>query len=457
MKYFNLIILTLLLATGLQAQTADEAIQYSNLEIGGTARTIGLAGAYGAVGADFGGLSTNPAGLGFYRRSELIFSPSLQVTKNEASYLNSLSNETGYGFAFSNIGWVSNLVKAKEGKNNGLVGASMALGINRLNSYFDQRYVEGTNDQAMDNFTDNYITSPLGNTTVLHQEISNVRGGSNEVVLGLGMNYSHKFYLGAQLGIPYLRYNSQINYVETDLNNEVIGFDKIDVREALNTSGVGINGKFGLIYRHSALWRAGLAIHTPSLMSLNDEYGERIDYTSDNESGQTTETSLDDFENNFTYLLKTPGKIVASGAFFPNNKGFISVDYELQNFSNARYDNASSDVNVNNQAFFSQVNQQISNDYGWGHKIKVGVEYAPDIFRFRAGYAFQSSPLKTSSLGAPNHILSAGIGVRTRYVMVDLGYATSANQYDYRLFTLGSAAEINKRQNQVVLSLGFHL
>ena len=41
----------------------------------GTARFSAMAGAYGGLGADFTALSYNPAGIGFYQFSELIFTP----------------------------------------------------------------------------------------------------------------------------------------------------------------------------------------------------------------------------------------------------------------------------------------------------------------------------------------------------------------------------------------------
>jgi len=43
----------------------DDALLYSRLGPSGTARTLGIGGANVALGADFGNLTSNPAGLGF--------------------------------------------------------------------------------------------------------------------------------------------------------------------------------------------------------------------------------------------------------------------------------------------------------------------------------------------------------------------------------------------------------
>ena len=49
------------------AQNEEDALRYSNLHFGGTARYIGVSGAFGALGADISVLSVNPAGMARYK------------------------------------------------------------------------------------------------------------------------------------------------------------------------------------------------------------------------------------------------------------------------------------------------------------------------------------------------------------------------------------------------------
>ena len=56
------------------SQSLSDALRYSTTYAGGTARTVGAGGAFGALGGDFGALSINPAGLATYRSSEITFS-----------------------------------------------------------------------------------------------------------------------------------------------------------------------------------------------------------------------------------------------------------------------------------------------------------------------------------------------------------------------------------------------
>ena len=76
MHKFFLTLLSVSLFYYSNAQTEIDALRYSRNDIVGTARFSAMAGAYGALGADFTTLSYNPAGIGFYQFNELTFTPS---------------------------------------------------------------------------------------------------------------------------------------------------------------------------------------------------------------------------------------------------------------------------------------------------------------------------------------------------------------------------------------------
>ena len=62
-----LLLLALLPAWMMQAQTSYEAAVLLDTELSGTARYVGMGGAMGALGADMSTMSTNPAGTALYR------------------------------------------------------------------------------------------------------------------------------------------------------------------------------------------------------------------------------------------------------------------------------------------------------------------------------------------------------------------------------------------------------
>lgn len=67
------------LACSTWAQNETDALRFSTLTQGGTARSNGMANAFGALGADPVAVAINPAGLGLYRTSEISFTPALDV------------------------------------------------------------------------------------------------------------------------------------------------------------------------------------------------------------------------------------------------------------------------------------------------------------------------------------------------------------------------------------------
>ena len=70
------------------AQDEADALRYSRLQFGGSARTLGIGGANVALGADYGSVSSNPAGLGLYQKSEIQITPGFGVSSGDGQMLN---------------------------------------------------------------------------------------------------------------------------------------------------------------------------------------------------------------------------------------------------------------------------------------------------------------------------------------------------------------------------------
>ena len=84
----NIISFSLLLfgMGSIQAQNDVDAIRFANTIPGGTARNIGAGSIMGAIGGDMGGISSNPASLGLFRRSEFSLSPSMAFMKTKTNF-----------------------------------------------------------------------------------------------------------------------------------------------------------------------------------------------------------------------------------------------------------------------------------------------------------------------------------------------------------------------------------
>ncbi|PKK36894.1 hypothetical protein BWI96_08340 [Siphonobacter sp. SORGH_AS_0500] len=72
----------------------------------GSARMQAMGGTHTAIGADVSNISGNPAGLGFYTRSELSISPMFSQRNNSSQYINSTQNANANQFALGNFGVV---------------------------------------------------------------------------------------------------------------------------------------------------------------------------------------------------------------------------------------------------------------------------------------------------------------------------------------------------------------
>ena len=79
MKKYILIALVTSFTLGAWAQNEQDALRFSQTFYGGSSRTMSKGGAFGALGGDFGALSTNPAGVAKYRQGEFSFTPSLSL------------------------------------------------------------------------------------------------------------------------------------------------------------------------------------------------------------------------------------------------------------------------------------------------------------------------------------------------------------------------------------------
>lgn len=72
----------------------EDALRYSQAKTSGSARMQALGGGYSALGGDATNAYTNPAGLGFYNRSELSITPIFNSLKTSSSYIGSTTQSS---------------------------------------------------------------------------------------------------------------------------------------------------------------------------------------------------------------------------------------------------------------------------------------------------------------------------------------------------------------------------
>ncbi len=159
-----------------QAQTANDALFYMRQNPSGTARTLGLAGANVSLGADFGNLTSNPAGLGFYTKSEVTLTPGVgfgtdkarqiansAVSGNQFSSLSQNANSfhiTSAGVVFANR-------RLDSDQSSEWRGGAFALGFTRLADFNQSFRYQSTTDDNHSYFQ--RLREPYGNSDYASQ------------------------------------------------------------------------------------------------------------------------------------------------------------------------------------------------------------------------------------------------------------------------------------------------
>jgi len=472
-----------------KAQNFYEALRYSQTQPGGTARGLATGSAFGALGGDYTSVGINPGGLGIYRNSEFFISLNINNTVSQSNFGNS-SSESKVNFHPASYGMVYSLKFAdtkKSVKNAKWIGMNFAVGMNRIANFNSERHYENYNDAesllpilaselnglnpdevnyenasfesvlAYATYLVNptFFDSTLYNSVTDGQEIGkmvsvNTRGRMDELALAAAANYNDKLYFGATLGIPFVNYEEDIFYTEFDKDNANDGFDNFHLDHRLRTWGSGVNLKLGAVYRASDWVRIGAALHTPTLLGLNDNYFAYME--SDIDTVDYADQSPD---GRYNYRIITPLKAVGSLAFIIKQNGFISVDYEYADFSKSHY-------NLQNgyQSYETTLNNSINSSLNATHTVRVGAEAViKKDFRLRAGYNYSTNPLSTTIQNAvpeddrTYQSFSGGAGYRGKKFNLDFAYVRSTTDNSVMLAnTIVSADKLTR--NNYVLTFG---
>src|ERR1043166_3619876 len=128
MKPYVFGLLSMLCSGVVIAQNEDDVLRYERTGLIGSARVLGAGGAWGAVGADFSSIAINPAGLGFYRRSEFMGSLGLSSNSANTNFLGSGVSSGKTYVTIPNLGLVLNWSDGSKKRSSGvsLISASFS-------------------------------------------------------------------------------------------------------------------------------------------------------------------------------------------------------------------------------------------------------------------------------------------------------------------------------------------
>jgi hypothetical protein len=493
MKKISLIISAILyVSAGVFAQNVDDALRYSQVFYGGTARFMSMGGAFTALGGDISSLSQNPAGLGVFRSSEITLTPQLMYNKTSASF-NGLTEDYLYNFNLNQAGIVSNVIS--NNNTTGLITFNFGYSFNKTNNFYQSILIQGKNsessmadywtgisgglykDELGDNVPDAAIafdawvidTLPGSNTqygTVYSnygdnppsrygQEVRRMityDGFTGEHAISFGGNYSNKIFFGGTFGISQLRYASYYQHSESTDLNLASKFKNFTYVNYFDNSGTGYNFKLGVIIKPVETLRIGLAFHSPTWYHISE-------YMYDNISSNFSDGGHYEYSNNpnrYEYGLTTPFRFLAGAAVQIKKVALLSVDYEFADYSSASFHQTGDGYDYNEK------NMNIKSSLKSVNNFRAGGEYRLGNIYFRAGYGYYGKAFKQ---GEDNENLdytsfSFGTGFRERNISIDFGYTHNSYSQKYYLYPLDSSydpalANLDSTQNMFTLTFGY--
>jgi hypothetical protein len=461
-KYSLSLLLTLWFCLPLFSQNASDALRYSQIIYGGTARFQGLGGAFGAVGADFSTLATNPAGLGLYKGSEFTITPSVYISNTASDYNGYSGSVTKGNFALGDVGVIFSIPAPKKNVG-GFKNFNLGFGLNRQNDFNNNMFMQGINNTSsmMTDWVNTlnrqflspeninvkypfdialatnsnliYLSDSINrkyandapNGGVDQQKMVYTYGSINEFDISFGTNYDDKLYFGATIGIPFIRYFENDQYQEIKINNSIPYFSALSYNQSIETHGTGVNFKLGVIYRPANWVRIGAAIHAPTYYAMRDIWSSSMYARFDSVLQSNTQYSP---IGNYNYQMLTPFRAIGSVAFIIGQLGLISADYEYANYNQARFYSADSYV-------FDNVNTEIVNSYTAPVNIRCGTEWRIQDFRIRGGFSYTGKPYENINTNyGERYSASGGVGYRGRYLFVDLTYVWSQTKQEYYFY-----------------------
>ena len=469
----------------LLSQNASDALRYSRIFYGGTSRFQGMGGAFGALGADFSVIATNPAGLGIYKSSEISISPSLSINPTSSEYNGVTGDDTKSNFALGNFGFVFTIKPDKTNKSGGFQSFNIALGMNRQNDFNSRIFMKGLNNSSsmMTDFVNilnnqlhltsdeinqqypfdialarnanliyfdsvtNRFANDAPNGGVYQQKSVTTSGSINEFDLSFGGNYNDKLYFGATIGIPSIRYFENTQYQEFKERASIRYFQSLTYNQSIETHGTGINLKVGVIYRPANWVRIGVSIHTPTYYgNMRDSWSSDMSASFDSLNSTPQSSPLGYYD----YQMVTPFRAIGSLAFIVGQYGLISAEYEYANYDQARF------YSTESQAF-NDVNDDIKANYKAPLNIRFGTEWKIQDFRLRGGFGYYGEPYQSGINSGKKLIASGGLGYRGKHFFTDIAYVWTQTKQEYYFYdkTLVNPSYNTLSSNTVIATFGF--
>lgn len=476
MKKVSLLMLAATFSFGMvYAQNEMDAYKFSRNDLTGTARSVAMGGAFGALGGDISGIAINPAGIGVYQKSEIVTTINFQNTKSQTELNAGKLSENKFKFTFDNLAFVGvfplnndvapflnvgfsyNRLKsfdrtyrmmgdytesmtdymASRATYNGVSSSSISLADNDATSVWNSQdwlTTLGYNGFLINETSSGKYSSAIPSTPVSSDLYVREKGYISSYDFNIGTSFSDVFNIGATITMTDINYRLYSQYTEyvLDGNNAISDNRRFDLYNWNRTDGTGWQVKAGVIVKPVQALRIGLAYHSPTWYKMTDHFAADLDHNLSGVSGMPSDYktgTVMSYNGNedavYDYELRTPDKWTVSLAGVIGTKAIISADYELTN-----YKNNMKLFDRNSNSLTPDPNEYIKNDFKMASVVRVGLEYRfTDKFSGRVGYSWMESPFQTSIKNSgdevttdPRPVTQYAFDADTHYITYGLGY-----------------------------------
>lgn len=468
-KYAYILIVCGLAMVSSQQLMGQDLQRLSERQIIGSARYVGMGGAMTAIGGDPSAALDNPAGLGVYRRSEIMLS--IDETIDRTQQIDSRNAYQRARFALPQVSAIWAL--GNENKQRGLIFSNLMFSIQRLANYNRDVVVQGT-DMGMaetickktDGLAEQYVQdkpwddAEIGWLSILGYEgylinpaakdmwkpavaftngslaVSEI-GSVDQYTLSWAGNINNQWYVGVSMNIPTWSYTKHMSLKETDRKNSA------ELKSMYHASGLGFGGSIGLIYRPTRWMHIGASLQTPTWMSLSVQ----------------TEGDMYSTIASQNYEILTPASGVINEEMIAPLRSSVSVAGQIGKYAMiaAQYDYAH------------------AKDMEDIHTLRVGAEVQAYRGLFlNAGYVYESPFLKEeTTMEIPYNSIrtdtdyrydiqsqyaSAGIGYRSNMIVAQVAYQyrwQTLHQYASEMQTMPMGVRTNTHRIVATLAWRF--
>ncbi len=437
----NLLFILFLFPMLINAQSmgyTDLAILFAQDDQYGTARYMGMSGAFGALGGDMSAVDINPAGLAVFTSMDFGFTMGYRDTDSYATFYGTGTGSKDDFFRFSQAGGVmpfstygtSDFKKFSIGFNYSLV------------KDFDNNFFVKGNSGVPDFLDDpylNYDDDPTNNIYYKYvddQQFSNYMSGTHDrFSFSFATQYKDFLYLGAAINTHHIGFSQHAVFKEYNNDGDENTLDA-NVSQYLGTYGTGINFSIGAIYKPMQSLRLGLTYQSPTWYDLSENFYEDLEIVVSNNTRPYTEYGT---PNYFDYSLTTPGQFTGSVAYVFGKMGLVSFDYIYKDYNN---------MTLKPTGDFIDENQELSTYLQGTSSFRIGTEWRMNIFSLRAGYRFEQAPFRYADSSNDLTGYSLGLGIRfNRLFKFDIAYDNYSYHYNYDFLNIDQVDPVNIKEN----------